>query len=60
LPPGHYSLVITANGFKKNNLTDLTLNAESPRTVNVTLETGGATESVEVHGDEVVGGGWIV
>jgi hypothetical protein len=52
--------VITANGFKKNNLTDLTLNAESPRTVNVTLETGGATESVEVHGDEVVGGGWIV
>jgi len=53
LPPGHYSVVITATGFKKNNLTDLALNAESPRTVNVSLETGGATESVEVHGDEL-------
>jgi hypothetical protein len=53
LPPGHYSVVITAAGFKKNNLTDLALEAESPRTVNVTLQAGGATESVEVHGDQI-------
>ena len=53
LGPGHYSVVTTAAGFKKNNLTDVALEAESPRTVNVTLEAGGSTESVEVHGDQI-------
>ncbi len=53
LPPGHYSLVVTATGFKKNNVTDVALTAETPRDVEVTLQPGGATESVEVHGDDV-------
>ena len=53
LAPGQYSLAVTAAGFKTNNVTDLTLEAESPRNVNVTLQTGGSTESVQVNGDLV-------
>ena len=52
LPPGTYSVTVTAEGFKKNSLTDLALAAESPRDVDVILQPGGATETVEVHADE--------
>ncbi len=53
LPPGHYSVAVTATGFKKNNLTDVVLAAETPRDVEVMLQPGGVTETVEVRGDEV-------
>jgi hypothetical protein len=53
LAPGQYSLVVSAAGFKTNNLTGLTLAAETPRNVNVTLEPGVVTESVQVNGDYV-------
>ena len=53
LAPGSYSVVVTATGFKKNNLTDVAIDAETPRTVDVILETGGASETVEVNGDQV-------
>ena len=53
LAPGQYSLVITAVGFKTNNVTDLALAAETPRNVNVTLQPGGVTESIQVNGDVV-------
>ena len=53
LAPGQYSLVVTADGFKKNNVTNLALEAETPRNVNITLQPGGATESVQVNGDLV-------
>ena len=56
LAPGQYSLVVTAPGFKTNNVTDLPLAAETPRSVNVTLQPGGATESVQVNGDLVPAG----
>jgi hypothetical protein len=53
LAPGQYSLVVTASGFKKSDLTQVSIEAESPRSVNVTLQPGGATESVEVTADQV-------
>lgn len=53
LAPGRYSLVVSAAGFKTNNVTDLALAAETPRNVNVTLEAGAVTESVQVNGDYV-------
>ena len=53
LAPGQYSLVVTAGGFKTNNVTDLALEAETPRNVNITLQPGATTESVQVNGDLV-------
>ena len=53
LAPGQYTLEVTAPGFGTNNMTDLALAAETPRIVNVTLQAGGATESVQVNGDLV-------
>ena len=53
LPSGQYSIVVTAARFKTSNLTNVAIEAESPRDVNVTLQPGGATESVEVRGDEI-------
>jgi hypothetical protein len=51
LAPGTYSIVVTATGFKKSDLTNVAIEAESPRSVDVTLQAGGNTESVEVQGD---------
>jgi hypothetical protein len=53
LAPGQYSLVVAAAGFKTNNVTDLALAAETPRNVNITLQPGATTESVQVNGDLV-------
>jgi hypothetical protein len=51
LPPGDYSVVVTASGFKTNNTTDVELAAETPRSLNVKMETGGAVQSVTVNAD---------
>src|SRR5450631_483180 len=53
LAPGQYTLQVAAPGFKSNNITDLALAAETPRSLNVTLQPGGSTESVQVNGDLV-------
>jgi Carboxypeptidase regulatory-like domain len=53
LAPGNYSVVVTATGFKKNDLEGVVVDAETPRNVDVTLQTGGAAETVEVNGDQV-------
>jgi Carboxypeptidase regulatory-like domain/TonB dependent receptor len=53
LAPGHYSLVVTATGFKKSDLTNVEIQAETPRSFNVTLQPGGSNESVEVKGDQL-------
>ena len=42
LAPGHYTLQVAAPGFKSNNITDLALAAETPRSLNVTLQIGRA------------------
>jgi hypothetical protein len=52
LPPGDYSLVVTATNFKTNNTTDIELAAETPRSLNVNMETGSAqAQSVTVNAD---------
>jgi hypothetical protein len=48
LAPGNYSITATANGFKKNVMSNIGVAAETPRNVNVHLETGAAVESVTV------------
>lgn len=53
LGPGNYTLTVTATGFKKNSLTNVALAAETPRDVEVTLQAGGASETVQVNGDFV-------
>ena len=53
LAPGHYSIAVAASGFKTTNLTDVTIEAEAPRSLDVTLQTGGNTESVEVKADQI-------
>ena len=52
LGPGTYNLAVTAPGFKESDLSNLVIEAESPRDVPVTLQTGGATESVTVTADQ--------
>ncbi|HWG21898.1 MAG TPA: TonB-dependent receptor [Terracidiphilus sp.] len=49
LAPGNYSLQVTASGFKKKLVDNVAVVAETPRDVNVSLETGGAVESVTVN-----------
>lgn len=49
IPAGVYTLNVEAKGFKKFNLTKITLQINTPATVNATLEIGAATESVSVE-----------
>src|SRR5215475_7009331 len=48
LPVGTYTVTVERTGFKKANQTDNTLTADQRLTVNVTLEAGNVTETVEV------------
>lgn len=53
LPPGTYSLTVEMAGFRKSEHKNVQLLVSSPATVNVTLEIGTATESVEVSAQTV-------
>ncbi|MBI3681053.1 MAG: carboxypeptidase regulatory-like domain-containing protein [Acidobacteria bacterium] len=48
LPPGYYTVTVEATGFKKAVRTQTKLDANVAATVNVTLEVGAVTETVEV------------
>src|SRR5712692_5506101 len=48
LPTGAYSVAVTASGFKKATATDVKMDAGIPATVNLTLEVGAISETVEV------------
>jgi hypothetical protein len=48
LPPGTYSLSITATGFRKYEQSGLQLLVNNPATQNVTMEIGTAVQTVEV------------
>src|SRR6266566_4440820 len=48
LPVGTYSLQVERTGFKKSNQTDNVLAADTRLTINVTLEAGAVSETVEV------------
>src|ERR1700760_726354 len=51
LAPGRYSISASATGFKKKELSDITVSAEQIQSVNVTMEVGDASQSVTVNGD---------
>lgn len=53
LPPGNYKVVVTANGFQQNVMDHVAVAAETPRNVDITLQTGQATQTVEVNADTV-------
>jgi hypothetical protein len=48
LPPGSYTVTVEATGFKKFMRSQNRLEPNLPRTVDVTLEVGAVTETVEV------------
>ncbi|HWB99158.1 MAG TPA: TonB-dependent receptor [Bryobacteraceae bacterium] len=50
LPVGHYTVTIEAQGFKRSVNTGITLNVQDRIGVNVTLELGQVSETVEVTG----------
>ena len=52
LPPGHYSVVVTAKGFKEQDFADVGVTGDQPGGLNVTLTAGAASETVTVNGDE--------
>jgi len=53
LPTDHFSLVVESKGFKKKILNDLQLIPEQPNALNVQLEVGEATESINVDASQV-------
>jgi Carboxypeptidase regulatory-like domain len=48
LQPGKYDLTVESKGFRKFNQTDIELLVNNPATVNVLLQVGTSTETVEV------------
>src|SRR5882762_4328303 len=52
LPPGTYTLDVTATGFQKYEQTGLQLLVNTPLTVNVQLKVGGGKETVTVTAEE--------
>lgn len=51
LPPGTYTLAITAKGFARYQRTDLELLVNTPATANIQLKVGGISEVVNVSGE---------
>src|SRR6266481_5110055 len=50
LPPGTYTLVVTAPGFRTYKLENITLATGRLPTIDVSVEVGIATETIEVSG----------
>jgi len=50
LPPGKYSTVVAATGFKSENFPDVNINVAETRTLNVNMQVGVSGESVTVEG----------
>ena len=53
LPPGQYKLTVAATGFKTSTFDDVAVVAETPRSLDVKLASGGASETVDVNADTV-------
>jgi hypothetical protein len=50
LAPGNYRVTISASGFKRHILTNVTVSGNSPAYANATLEVGSVSEAVTVTG----------
>ena len=53
LPPGTYSLQVAAVGFQQTMQSNLAVAAETPRNLDVTLQTGQESQTVTVNADAV-------
>lgn len=53
LPPGNYTVAVSASGFKSSTLTNISVVAETPRSADIKLEVGGSGETVTVNGASV-------
>jgi hypothetical protein len=53
LPPGKYTVKATAKGFQQNSVTNIDVAAETPRTLNLTMQAGTDSQTVNVNADEV-------
>src|SRR6201984_2269066 len=54
LPPGNYTLGVTATGFQRYERAGLTLLVNTPATVNAELKLGSASETVHVSAQEPI------
>jgi hypothetical protein len=54
LPPGSYSMEVSAQGFKKVEQAGIELNVQQQARVDITLQVGALTESVSVKADAAV------
>jgi len=52
LPPGTYTLIVTASGFQRYELTGVQLLVNTPATINTQLKVGVATETVNVTSEQ--------
>jgi len=50
LSAGVYNVLVTSPGFKKASALEVKINAGIPATINLTMEVGTITETVEVSG----------
>jgi hypothetical protein len=53
LPPGTYALTVESAGFRKHEQRDLELLVNNPATVNVRLEVGATSETIEVNAQAI-------
>jgi hypothetical protein len=51
LPPGTYTVNVTAKGFQQNTVSNVAVAAETPRSLNVVMQAGGDTQTVTVNAD---------
>ena len=51
LAPGNYAVTVIAKGFQQNAVSNVMVAAETPRTLNVTLQNGQESQTVSVDAD---------
>ena len=53
LPPGTYTIKVAATGFQQNTVSNVAVSAETPRSLNVTMQTGQASQEVTVNAESL-------
>jgi hypothetical protein len=51
LPPGTYTVSVTAKGFQQNTVSNVAISAETPRSLNVTMQIGQESQNFTVNAD---------
>ncbi len=53
LPPGTYTVKVAAKGFQQSTVSNVAVVAETPRTLDLTMQTGSESQSITVNADLV-------